>query len=131
MKSFVIDATNQILYAVIRDKGLYAVPLTDITANDATKTNTKAESKYLVASFKSDSEGSVGEYVDVCQMVLDNSDGSVYLRTPCRRKAGSETSGVKRWNPTTKKLENYRIGGQCLWYSTEQRVIEPILKTKA
>ena len=105
-----IDATNQILYAVIRDKGLYAVPLTDITANDATKTNTKAESKYLVASFKSDSEGSVGEYVDVCQMVLDSTDGSVYFGLRAE-EGSSETSGVKRWNPTTKKLETIVSGG--------------------
>ncbi|MBS6394076.1 MAG: PKD domain-containing protein [Bacteroides sp.] len=109
VKSFVIDATNQILYAVIRDKGLYAVPLTDITANDATKTNTKAESKYLVASFKSDSEGSVGEYVDVCQMVLDSTDGSVYFGLRAE-EGSSETSGVKRWNPTTKKLETIVSG---------------------
>jgi len=130
VKSFVIDATNQILYAVIRDKGLYAVPLTDITANDATKTNTKAESKYLVASFKSDSEGSVGEYVDVCQMVLDSTDGSVYFGLRAE-EGSSEDIGSKTLESHDEKAGNYRIGGQCLRYSAEQRVIESILKTKA
>lgn len=109
VKSFVIDTNNQILYAIIRDKGLFAVPLADISANDASKANTKADNKYLVASFKADSEGSVGEYIDVCQMVLDNSDGSVYFGL--RAEEGSaEPSGIKRWNPATRQLETIVSG---------------------
>lgn len=109
VKSFVIDTNNQILYAIIREKGLYAVPMADISANDATKTGTKADNKYLVASFKSDSEGSSGEFIDVCQMVLDSSDGSVYFAL--RAEEGSaEASGIKRWNPATKKLETIVSG---------------------
>lgn len=109
VKSFVIDTNNQILYAIIRDKGLFAVPMADISANDASKTNTKADNKYLVASFKSDSDGSTGEFVDVCQMVLDSSDGSVYFGL--RADEGSaEPSGIKRWNPATKKLETIVSG---------------------
>lgn len=109
VKSFVIDTNNQILYAIIRDKGLFAVPMADISANDASKANTKADNKYLVASFKADSEGSVGEYIDVCQMVLDNSDGSVYFGL--RAEEGSaEPSGIKRWNPATRQLETIVSG---------------------
>ena len=109
VKSFVIDTNNQILYAIIRDKGLFAVPMADISANDASKANTKADNKYLVASFKADSEGSVGEYIDVCQMVLDNSDGSVYFGL--RAEEGSaESSGIKRWNPATRQLETIVSG---------------------
>lgn len=109
VKSFVIDTNNQILYAIIRDKGLFAVPMADISANDASKTNTKADNKYLVASFKSDSDGSTGEFVDVCQMVLDSSDGSVYFGL--RADEGStEPSGIKRWNPATRQLETVVSG---------------------
>ena len=109
VKSFVIDTNNQILYAIIRDKGLFAVPMADISANDASKANTKADNKYLVASFKADSEGSVGEYIDVCQMVLDNSDGSVYFGLRAEEGSG-EPSGIKRWNPATRQLETIVSG---------------------
>ena len=52
------------------------------------------------------------------------------LRTPCRRRQLGDI-GSKTLESHDEKAGNYRIGGQCLWYSTEQRVIEPILKTKA
>ena len=52
------------------------------------------------------------------------------LRTPCRRRQLGDI-GNKTLESHDEKAGNYRIGGQCLWYSTEQRVIEPILKTKA
>lgn len=108
VKSFVIDTNKQILYAIIRDKGLYAVPMADISANDATKTGTNAEANYLKASFKSDSEGSTGEFIDVCQMVLDSADGSVYF---CFRDADDTAkSGIMRWNPATNALETIVSG---------------------
>lgn len=104
VKSFVVDTKNQMLYAVIRDKGFVAVPLADIAANDKEEKDTE-ENQYLKVKFSSDSEGSSGEYIDVCQMIVDDTDGSVYFGY---RKADAdvEPTGLKRWNPANPtKLE--------------------------
>lgn len=105
VKSFVVDTKNQMLYAIIRERGFYAVPLADIEANDAQSKNTNPDSKYLKVEFSSDSEGSSGEYIDVCQMILDDSDGSVYFGFR-KAEADKEPTGLKRWNPANPtKLE--------------------------
>ena len=92
------------LYAIIRVKGFYAVPLDDIEANDKAEKDTE-EGSYLKVSFSSDSEGSSGEYIDVCQMIVDNTDGSVYFGYR-KADADKEPTGLKRWNPANPtKLE--------------------------
>ncbi|MCU6769736.1 PKD domain-containing protein [Barnesiella propionica] len=104
VKSFVVDTENRMLYAIIREKGFYAVPLDDIEANDKAEKDTE-EGSYLKVSFSSDSEGSSGEYIDVCQMIVDNTDGSVYFGYR-KADADKEPTGLKRWNPANPtKLE--------------------------
>ncbi len=102
IKSFVIDETRGVIYYAVRDKGLYKATLTDF--QDPLKI-TSANPGTLIQSLISDSEGSTGEYIDICQMVLDSDDGSVYFGY--RKDAASiVTSGLKRYNPATNKIES-------------------------
>jgi len=102
IKSFVIDETRGMIYYAVRDKGFYKATLADF--QDPTKI-TSANPGTLIQSMVSDSEGSTGEYIDICQMVLDSDDGSVYFGY--RKDASSSViSGLKRYNPTTNKIES-------------------------
>lgn len=60
--------------------GIYAIPMADIPNESAGEAPLQNKIKdYLVQELVSDSEGSTSEYVDICQMVLDPEDGSVYF----------------------------------------------------
>ncbi|BEH00096.1 PKD domain-containing protein [Bacteroides sedimenti] len=102
IKSFVVDETRGMVYYAIREKGIYKASIADF--QDPFKI-TPANPGTLIQALISDSEGSTGEYVDVCQMVLDPEDGSVYFGY---RKDPTSTvaSGLKRYNPAANKIES-------------------------
>jgi len=106
IKSFVVDQPRGFVYFTVfnaSDAGFYKVPLTEI-ASIKNFSDLKVSGRKIV-ELVPDSEGSSGEYVSVCQMVLDAEDGSVYFgyRTgdPTKMK-----SGLKRYNPATNKVES-------------------------
>lgn len=102
IKSFVVDQARNMVYYIIRDKGFYKATLADFTTPGFIS---GANPGTLVQAFISDSDGSSGEFVDVCQMALDAEDGSVYFGY--RRDAASNlASGLKRYNPATNKIES-------------------------
>lgn len=103
IKSFVVDNTRGMVYFSVKsDKsGFYGATIAQFSAikslNDV--------GPYLIQQMASDEEGASGEYIDICQMALDNEDGSVYFGY--RKDANSTVpSGLKRYNPATKKIES-------------------------
>jgi len=100
IKSFVIDEKNKMVYYAVRDKGFYKATL-DEFMDSSNKTPGTQVSPALI----SDSEGSVSEYIDICQMVLDPDDGSVYFGYR-KDPTSSVVSGLKRYNPATNKIES-------------------------
>lgn len=102
IKSFVVDEDRGMVYYAVRDQGFYKATLEDFTTKGKISPSTPGT---LVQAMVSDGEGSSGEYVDICQMVLDPDDGSVYFGY---RKDATSTvaSGLKRYNPTTNKIES-------------------------
>lgn len=102
IKSFVVDEARGMVYYAIRDLGFYKATLADFL--DPLKIN-PSNPGTLVQTLLSDTEGSTGEYVDICQMALDPDDGSVYFGY--RKDASSSVaSGLKRYNPATNKIES-------------------------
>jgi hypothetical protein len=100
IKSFVIDEARGMVYYAIHDQGFYKATLTDFTTPGFIKSSHLGT---LVQVLDSDDEGSASEYVDICQMVLDPEDGSVYFGF--RADEGSAIkSGLKRYDPTTNKV---------------------------
>ncbi|MFA6871413.1 MAG: PKD domain-containing protein [Bacteroidaceae bacterium] len=101
IKSFVIDESRGMVYYAVRDKGFYKATLADfLTEGKITSTNPGT----LVQEMSSDSEGASGEYIDICQMVLDTDDGSVYFGYR-KDEVSTVASGLKRYNPATNKIE--------------------------
>jgi len=106
IKSFVVDQPRGFVYFTVynaSDAGFYKVPLSEI-ASILDFAGLRVAGRKIV-ELVPDSEGSAGEYVSVCQMVLDAEDGSVYFGyrsgDPVKMK-----SGLKRYNPTTNKVES-------------------------
>lgn len=83
IKSLAIDEKRQMVFLAVREgatSGIYAVPMADIPNESKGESPLQNKIKnYLVKELVSDSEGSSGEYIDICQMVLDPEDGSVYF----------------------------------------------------
>lgn len=86
IKSLVIDNTRDRIYFMVRstgdEGGLYVTTKSTFeTLYGLIELNKAVTAKtcYKVGHFVSDDDGASGEYVDVCQMSLDNSDGSVYF----------------------------------------------------
>ena len=83
IKSLAIDEQRQMVFLAVREgatSGIYAIPMSAIPNESAGQTALQNSIKnYLVKELVSDSEGSSGEYIDICQMVLDPEDGSVYF----------------------------------------------------
>ena len=83
IKSLAIDEQRQMVFLAVREgatSGLYAIPMSAIPNESAGQTALQNSIKnYLIKELVSDSEGSSGEYIDICQMVLDPEDGSVYF----------------------------------------------------
>lgn len=102
IKSFVVDEARGMVYYAVRDKGFYKATFADFT--DPAKIN-PANPGTLVQSMISDADGSTGEYVDICQMALDQEDGSVYFGYR-KDPSSSVVSGLKRYNPATGKVES-------------------------
>lgn len=100
-KSFVVDQQRNKVYFAVVDKGFYAATLAQFNAiasmNDI--------APYLVAPMVSLLEGSSSEPLDICQMALDPEDGSVYFGYR-KDPASTVMSGLKRYNPTTNKVES-------------------------
>jgi len=106
VKSFVVDATRGFVYFTVRDDavaGFYKVSVAD-AENIRTFDDLKVAGR-LIQSLTPDTEGSSGEYVYISQLALDAEDGSVYFgyRTGDATKV---TSGLKRYNPVTNKVES-------------------------
>lgn len=101
IKSFVIDEARGMVYYAVRDHGFYKATFADFTTPGFIKSSNLGT---LVKTLDSDDEGSGSEYIDICQMVLDPDDGSVYFGF--RKDEGSaEESGLKRYNPATNNIE--------------------------
>ena len=83
IKSLAIDEQRQMVFLAVREgatSGFYAIPMSAIPNESAGQTALQNSIKnYLIKELVSDSEGSSGEYIDICQMVLDPEDGSVYF----------------------------------------------------
>lgn len=106
IKSLVIDEKNQVAYFAIREgatPGLYVVPLNEIPNESTAEGSLQNKIKnYLVKELVSNDEGSSGEYIDICQMVLDPDDDSVYFGF----RAGT-TSNIK-----SGLMRCYKSGGK-------------------
>ena len=80
IKSLAIDEQRQMVFLAVREgatSGIYAIPMSAIPNESAGQTALQNSIKnYLIKELVSDSEGSSGEYIDICQMVLDPEDGS-------------------------------------------------------
>lgn len=113
VKSFVWDAKNQVIYFSIYDtgyEGIYCCTLAQLDAIGATKGNlapyklTMADGTSIVPiTTPGVGEGSSGEFIGVCQMALDESDGSVYFGY--RSGDANVKSGLMRYNPASGKIE--------------------------
>jgi PKD repeat protein len=116
-KSFVWDAKNQVIYFSIYDsgyEGLYRCTLAQL--NSIVSRNDLAPYKLTLANGKTVTpittagmgEGSAGEYIGICQLALDDTDGSVYFGL--RSADATVKSGLMRYNPASGKIE-YVIQG--------------------
>jgi len=106
VKSFVVDVPRGYVYFTVNDAavaGFYRVTLAE-AETIKTFDDLKVAGR-LIQSLPPDGEGASGEYVYICQLTLDPEDGSVYFgyRTGDATKV---TSGLKRYNPATNKVEN-------------------------
>ncbi len=118
VKSFVWDANNQVIYFSIYDtgyEGVYRCTLTELDAIGSTKGNlapyelTMADGTGIIPITTAGlGEGSSGEFIGVCQMALDESDGSVYFGY--RSSESDVRSGLMRYNPATGYIE-YLVEG--------------------
>jgi len=106
VKSFVVDQARGFVYFTVRDDafaGFYKVSITDVET--VKSFDDLRVAGRLIQSLTPDTEGSSGEYVYITQLALDAEDGSVYFgyRTGDATKV---TSGLKRYNPATNKVES-------------------------
>ena len=116
-KSFVWDAKNQLFYFTVYDsgyEGLYRCTLaqlntikarTDLAAFKLKLANGKTVTPVTEAG---KGEGSAGEFIGICQLSLDENDGSVYFGL--RSADASVKSGLMRFNPASGFIE-YVIEG--------------------
>jgi len=112
-KSFVWDAKNQLFYFTIYDtgfEGLYRCTLAQLNAiksrNDLNPYKLKLANGKTVTPITTPGlgEGSTGEFIGICQLALDENDGSVYFGL----RSGDPTvkSGLMRFNPATGFIEH-------------------------
>lgn len=110
VKSFVVDKTRGFLYFTIYEgssSGLYKAPLSEV---DQLGTISKLAPYRLKAVeepsgvLEPDNEGSSGEYITICQLALDEEDGSVYFGFRSSDPAKVK-SGLKRYNPASDLIE--------------------------
>ena len=112
-KSFVWDAKNQVIYFTIYDtgyEGLYRCSLAqlaaikrqaDLAPNKLKLSNGKTVTPITEAG---KGEGSPGEFIGICQLALDENDGSVYFGL--RSADATVKSGLMRYNPASGFIEH-------------------------
>ena len=130
IKSLAIDEQRQMVFLAVREgatSGIYAIPMSAIQMNRLTDSSANSIKNYLIKELVSDSEGSSGEYIDICQMVLDPEDGSVYFGYRAD-PTSSVKSGLMRCYPDggTYKVEN-RIEGVEIYGVAINHKIKAIL----
>lgn len=112
-KSFVWDAKNQVIYFSVYDTGYEGVYRCTIAQLEAIKSrNDMLPYRLKLSNGKSvtpvteagKGEGSAGEYIGICQLTLDEADGSVYFGL--RSADASVKSGLMRYNPATGFIEH-------------------------
>jgi hypothetical protein len=112
-KSFVWDAKNQVFYFSVYDSGFEGVYRCTLAQLEAIKTRDHLNPyKLKLANGKTvtpitepgKGEGSAGEFIGICQMALDENDGSVYFGL--RSADSTVKSGLMRYNPATGFIEH-------------------------
>lgn len=112
-KSFVWDAANQVIYFTVYDtgyEGLYRCTLAQLNAiksrPDLNPYKLKLANGKTVTPVTEPGkgEGSTGEFIGICQLALDENDGSVYFGL--RSADTSVKSGLMRYNPATGFIEH-------------------------
>lgn len=116
-KSYVWDNTRKLIYFTIWDTGyagLYKCTLNQLNAistrTDLIPYQMKLANGKTVTPVTEPGkgEGATGEFIGICQLALDESDGSVYFGL--RSGDASVKSGLMRYNPATNHIE-YVIEG--------------------
>ncbi|MDR1591484.1 MAG: PKD domain-containing protein [Prevotellaceae bacterium] len=114
-KSFVWDAANNVIYFALYDEGgkyggLYRCTLAEldqigtVTSNLLPYRLTLANGKSVAPTVTAGKgEGSSGEYIGICQLALDPTDGSVYFGF--RSTDAATSSGLMRYNPASGYIE--------------------------
>lgn len=112
-KSVLWDSQNQVIYFSIYDtgyEGLYRCTLDQLETIGSSKSAlapyklTMADGKTVTPITEAGKgEGSSGEFIGICQLTLDETDGCVYFGF----RSGDETvnSGLMRYNPATSHIE--------------------------
>lgn len=104
VRSFAIDEARSMLYAAILSpselSGFYAIPLSELEDISNATLLTKR-----IAALTTDAEGTDAEKVFITQIAIDEEDGSAYFGYRQPSGTSVEKSGLKRYNPATKKLE--------------------------
>lgn len=112
-KSFVWDAKNQVIYFTVYDTGYEGLYRCTIAQLEAIKTRDHLNPyKLKLANGKTvtpiteagKGEGSAGEFIGICQLALDENDGSVYFGL--RSADAAVKSGLMRYNPATGFIEH-------------------------
>lgn len=112
-KSFVWDAKNQVIYFTIYDtgyEGLYRCSLAQLAAikrqTDLAPYKLKLSNGKTVTPITEagKGEGSTGEFIGICQLALDENDGSVYFGL--RSADATVKSGLMRYNPALGFIEH-------------------------
>lgn len=112
-KSFVWDAKNQVIYFTIYDtgyEGLYRCSLAQLAAikrqADLAPYKLKLSNGKTVTPITEagKGEGSTGEFIGICQLALDENDGSVYFGL--RSADATVKSGLMRYNPASGFIEH-------------------------
>ena len=112
-KSFVWDAKNQVIYFTIYDtgyEGLYRCSLAQLAAikrqTDLAPYKLKLSNGKTVTPITEagKGEGSTGEFIGICQLALDENDGSVYFGL--RSADATVKSGLMRYNPASGFIEH-------------------------
>jgi len=112
-KSFVWDAKNQVIYFTVYDTGYEGLYRCTIAQLEAIKTRDQLNPyKLKLANGKTvtpvteaaKGEGSAGEFIGICQLALDENDGSVYFGL--RSADATVKSGLMRYKPATGFIEH-------------------------
>ncbi|MDO9152243.1 MAG: PKD domain-containing protein [Paludibacter sp.] len=112
-KSFVWDAKNQVFYFTVYDTGYEGLYRCTLAQLEAIKTRDHLNPyKLKLANGKTvtpiteagKGEGSSGEFIGICQLALDEADGSVYFGL--RSADATVKSGLMRYSPAKGFIEH-------------------------